>query len=53
MDMYSISACFSLFVKLFPSSNELQMCNEQISDGYGEYLIRIQRQNQRKAHPRA
>lgn len=53
MDMYYISACYTLFVKLFPSSNKLQMCNEQISDGYGEYLIKIQRQNQRKAHPRA
>lgn len=48
MDMCSISPCFSLYVNLFPSGNKLQMCNQQISDGYGEYLIGIQRQIQRK-----
>lgn len=41
MDMCSISSWFFLYVKLFPSGNKLQMCNEQISDGCGEYLIGI------------
>lgn len=53
MDVRSISACFSLYVKLFPSGNYSQMCKERFSNGYGEYLIGIQRQNQKKAHPRA
>lgn len=45
--MCSISACFSLYVKLFPFRKKLQMCNKQIPDGYGEYLTGIQRQDQK------